>query len=183
MNLAARLVAQAKKGEIILSTDTAALLGPVFGTLVRELHAITVKGKAEEIGLAELVWKRDAEATVFTGVRSRVRIARNALRLRYHGHEVTRRRDSDSISVGRDAASGLVVHDEMASRQHCTIERRQEHFVLRDHSTNGTYVTVEGDAEFAVRRSEFHLRKHGWISFGQPRAAAGVEVVEFFIDD
>ena len=30
VNLAARLVAQAKKGEIILSTETAALLGPVF---------------------------------------------------------------------------------------------------------------------------------------------------------
>jgi predicted component of type VI protein secretion system len=75
-----------------------------------------------------------------------------------------------------------VVNDEMASRQHCTIERRQELFVLRDHSTNGTYVTVEGEAELAVRRSEFHLRKRGWISFGQPRAT-GVEVVEFFIDD
>jgi hypothetical protein len=183
VNLAARLVAQAKKGEIILSTDTADLLGPVFRTMVRELHAITVKGKAEEIGLAELVWNRDVEATVVFNVRNRGRISRNALRLRYRGSEVTRRRDSDSISVGRDAANGLVVHDEMASRQHCTIERRQEHFVLRDHSTNGTYVTVEGEAELAVRRSEFHLRKHGWISFGQPRAAAGVEVVEFFIDD
>jgi adenylate cyclase len=182
VNLAARLVAQAKKGEIILSADTADLLGPVFRTMVRELHAITVKGKAEEIGLAELVWKRDPEATVFTAVRNRGRISRNALRLRYRGREVARRRDSDSIQVGRDASSGLVVHDEMASRQHCTIERHQEHFVLRDHSTNGTYVTVEGDAEIAVRRSEFHLRKRGWISFGQPRAA-GVEVVEFFIDD
>jgi adenylate cyclase len=182
VNLAARLVAQAKKGEIILSSDTAELLGPVFRGMVRELHAITVKGKAEEIGLAELVWKRDMEATVVINVRNRGRIARNALRLRYRGHEVTRRRDSDSISIGRDAASGLVVHDEMASRQHCTIERRQEHFVLLDHSTNGTYVTVEGEAELAVRRSEFHLRKHGWMSFGQP-GGAGVEVVEFFIDD
>jgi len=182
VNLAARLVAQAKKGEIILSTDTAELLGPVFRSMVRELHAITVKGKAEEIGLAELVWKRDMEATVVINVRNRGRIARNALRLRYRGREVTRRRDSDSINIGRDAASGLVVHDEMASRQHCTIERRQEHFVLLDHSTNGTYVTVEGEAELAVRRSEFHLRKHGCISFGQSRGA-GVEVVEFFIDD
>ncbi|MFL6571881.1 MAG: adenylate/guanylate cyclase domain-containing protein [Burkholderiales bacterium] len=182
VNLAARLVAQAKKGEIILSTDTAELLGPVFRSMVRELHAITVKGKAEEIGLAELVWKRDMEATVVINVRNRGRIARNALRLRYRGREVTRRRDSDSISIGRDAASGLVVHDEMASRQHCTIERRQEHFVLLDHSTNGTYVTVEGEAELAVRRSEFHLRKRGSISFGQP-GGAGVEVVEFFIDD
>jgi len=183
VNLAARLVAQAKKGEIILSTDTADLLGPVFRTMVRELHAITVKGKAEEIGLAELVWKRDMERTVVFGVRNRGSIARNALRLRYRGAEVARRRDSDSINIGRDPSSGLVVSDEMASRQLCTIERRQDLFVLRDHSTNGTYVTIEGEAELVVRRSEFHLRKHGWISFGQPRAVAGVEVVEFFIDD
>jgi adenylate cyclase len=182
VNLAARLVAQAKKGEIILSTGTAAQLGPIFRSMVRELHAITVKGKAEEIGLAELIWKRDMEATVVTGARSRGRIPRNALRLRYHGQEVARRRDSDSINIGRDASNGLVVDDEMASRQHCTIERRQELFVLRDHSTNGTYVTIDGEAELAVRRSEFHLRKRGWISFGQPRGT-GVEVVEFFIDD
>jgi len=182
VNLAARLVAQAKKGEIILSTDTAGRLGAVFRTMVRELHAITVKGKAEEIGLAELVWKRDADATVFAAVRNRGRVPRGALRLKYRGSEVARRRDSDSINMGRDPANGLVVQDEMASRQHCTIERRQDLFVLRDHSTNGTYVTVEGDAEMVLRRTEVNLRKRGWISFGQPRAA-GVEVVEFFIED
>ena len=182
VNLAARLVAQAKKGEIILSTGTAAQLGPVFRKMVRELHAITVKGKAEEIGLAELIWKQDMEATVFSGVRHRGRIARNSLRLRYRGAEVARRRDTDSIHIGRDSANGLVVHDEMASRQHCTIERRHDLFVLLDHSTNGTYVTVEGEAEITVRRSELQLRKHGCIAFGQPRGP-GVEVVEFFIDD
>lgn len=182
VNLAARLVSQAKKGEIILSTDTAGLLGPVFRTMVRELHAITVKGKAEEIGLVELIWKRDADATVFAGVQNRGRMARQALRLQYRGGELPQRRDTESISIGRDPASGLVVHDEMASRQHCTIERRQEQFVLRDHSTNGTYVSFDGDVEITVRRSEVSLRRHGWISFGQPRKP-GVEVVEFFIDD
>jgi adenylate cyclase len=182
VNLAARLVSQAKKGEIILSTDTAGLLGPVFRTMVRQLHAITVKGKAEEIGLVELIWKRDADATVFAGVQNRGRMARQALRLQYRGGELPQRRDTESISIGRDPASGLVVHDEMASRQHCTIERRQEQFVLRDHSTNGTYVSFDGDVEITVRRSEVSLRRHGWISFGQPRKP-GVEVVEFFIDD
>ena len=43
-------------------------------------------------------------------------------------------------------------------------------------------VTVEGEAEIVLRRSELQLRKHGWIAFGQPRGP-GVEVVEFFIDD
>jgi adenylate cyclase len=182
VNLAARLVAQAKKGEIILSTDTAGLLGPIFRSMVRELHAITVKGKSEEVGLAELVWKRDADTTVFAGNAARGRAAKAGLRLKYRGAEVARRRDTDSISIGRDTANGLVVDDEMASRQHCTIERRQDIFVLRDHSTNGTYVTVEGDAEMAVRRSEVSLRKRGWITFGQPRAEAA-QIVEFFVDD
>jgi class 3 adenylate cyclase len=181
VNLAARLVAQAKKGEIILSTDTVRLLGPMMRSMVRELHAITVKGKSEEVGLAELVWKRDADTTVFASAPQRS-VPRAALRLKYRGQEVARRRDSDSVTIGRDLANGLVVEDEMASRQHCTIERRQDIFVLRDHSTNGTYVTVEGDAEMAVRRSEVSLRKHGFIAFGQPRAP-GVEVVEFFVDD
>jgi class 3 adenylate cyclase len=181
VNIAARLVEQAKKGEIILSSDTANRLGPIFRSMVRELHAVTVKGKAEDLGLAELVWKRDADVTVFART-APVRPPKGRLRLTYRGQEVMRRRDTDSVTVGRDMANGLVVDDEMASRQHCTIERRQDMFVLRDHSTNGTFVTVEGDAERAVRRSEVSLRKHGWIAFGQPRGP-GVEVVEFFVDD
>ena len=182
VNLAARLVAQAKKGEIILSTETAALLGPILRIMVRELHAITIRGKAEEVGLAELVWKRDADSTVFATTRPRTRVVRSGLRLRYRGQEVARRRDSDSITIGRDESNGLVIQSDMASRQHCSIERHTDIFVLRDHSTNGTFVTVVGDAEIAVRRSEVSLRKSGWISFGRPRAP-DVEVVEFWVDD
>jgi adenylate cyclase len=182
VNLAARLVAQAKKGEIILSTATAEQLGPIYRVMVRELHAITVRGKAEEVGLAELVWKRDADATVFAITRPRPRIAKGGLRLKYRGREVARRRDTDSITIGRDPANGLVVEDDQASRQHCTIERHQDRFVLRDHSTNGTFVTIVGDAEMAVRRTEVSLRKRGWISFGRPRGP-DVEVVEFFVDE
>jgi adenylate cyclase len=105
-----------------------------------------------------------------------------ALRLKYRDREIVRRRDDESIAVGRDQASGLVIDDEMASRNHCTLERRQDKFVLKDHSTNGTYVTIEGDAELLLRREELVLRKHGWIAFGQPRTTS-VDVVEFFIDD
>jgi class 3 adenylate cyclase len=181
VNLAARLVAQAKKGEIITSAETAQQLGPIFRSMVRNLYAITVKGKADEVALAELVWRRDADATVYAGARAKTP-SQGALRLKYRDRELTRRRDNDSVALGRDPASAIVIEDEMASRQHCTIERRQEKFVLKDHSTNGTYVTIEGDAEILVRRDELTLRKHGWIAFGQPRAA-GVEVVEFFLDD
>jgi class 3 adenylate cyclase len=182
VNMAARLVAQAQKGEIITSEETASMLGPIFRSMVRNLYSITVKGKADEVGLAELVWRRDADATVYAGVRSKPRVAVGTLRLLYRGREIVRRRDADSVTVGRDPASGLVVDDEMASRNHCTIERRQDKFWLKDHSTNGTYITFEDDAELLLQREELTLRRHGWIAFGQPRGP-GVEVAEFFCDD
>jgi adenylate cyclase len=180
VNVASRLTQQAQKFEIITSAETAARLGPIFRGQLRALHAIPVRGKAEEVAIAELVWRRDANATVFAGTRQ-MRTLAGALRLSYRGREVMRRRDEDSITLGRDPACGLVIGDDKASRQHCTIERRQDKFVLRDHSTNGTYVTHDGDTELLLRREELALRKHGWIVCGQSRSA-GTEAIEFFCD-
>ncbi len=181
VNLAARLVAQAQKSEIITTAETASLLAPVFRSMVRQLHAISVKGKAEEVELAEILWRSDINATTFmhNPVKPPKAPAGQLVRLRYRGREVVRRRDGDAVVIGRDAGCGLVIEDERASRQHCTVERRGDKFVLKDHSTNGTYVTVEGDTEVLPQREELTLRKHGWIAFGQPRTSAR-EVAEFF---
>jgi len=183
VNLAARLVAQAQKSEIITTAETASLLAPVFRSMVRHLYSITVKGKAEEVELAEVLWRSDINATTFMHNRARPpkSAAGEAVRLRYRDREVVRRRDGDAVVIGRDAGCDLVIEDDMASRQHCTVERRGDKFILKDHSTNGTYVTVEGDTELLLQREELTLRKHGWIAFGQPRASA-TEVVEFFCD-
>jgi adenylate cyclase len=180
VNLAARLVTLAKKGEIITSMSTAGLLSPGFRAMVRNLHAISVKGKSDDVDLAELVWRSDAQLTV-GAARAAPKPAAGRLRLRYRDRELQRRRAGDAISIGRDTACGLVIDDEMASRNHCTIERRQDKFVLKDHSTNGTYVTHEGDRERLLRREELVLGTHGWIAFGQPRESAP-HVVEFFCE-
>jgi class 3 adenylate cyclase len=181
VNLAARLVAQAQKSEIITTSDTAAQLAPVFRSMVRHLHAITVKGKTEEIELAEIIWRSDVNATTFVRNRIKSKTAARTIRLRFRNREVVRRRDGDAVVIGRDIGCGLVIDDDMASRQHCTVERRGDKFVLKDHSTNGTYVTLEGDTELLLRREELTLRRHGWIAFGQPRSPSA-EVVEFFCD-
>ena len=60
-------------------------------------------------------------------------------------------------------------------------ERRGDKFVLKDHSTNGTYVTIGDEDEVLLQRDEIALRKKGWISFGQTRIGAH-ESVEFFCD-
>ena len=183
VNLAARLCEHAGSAQIITTEWTAKLLSPLYRAWLRRLEAMQIKGRSDETALCELVWRADENATAL--VRHRLEDERPdhvALRLTYRGRILERRREKDAVSIGRGEECGIVVADQNASRQHCTIERRQDIFVLRDHSTNGTFVTVQGDAEMAVRRSEVSLRRHGWIAFGQPRGP-GVEVVEFFIDD
>jgi hypothetical protein len=46
------------------------------------------------------------------------------------------------------------------------IERRRDKFVLIDQSSNGTYVTVEGEPEIHLRREELILRGRGHVCFG-----------------
>jgi len=182
VNLAARLVATAVKGQIITSSDTAKLLNPVIRSSMRELYKIQVKGKAGEVGLCEMQWRHDDdETTVFATGRIRKAQSSSVLRLKYRAKELSRRRDNDTVDIGRDAECGVAIADTMASRRHCTIEKRGDKWVLKDHSTNGTFVTLEGDTELLLQREELTLRKHGWICCGQSRAGTQ-EVVEFFVD-
>jgi predicted component of type VI protein secretion system len=62
---------------------------------------------------------------------------------------------------------------------HARIERRRDKFVLVDQSSNGTFVTVEGEAEVHLRREELMLRGRGRISFGHPYAADPSETVDW----
>jgi adenylate cyclase len=180
VNLASRLVEQAQKGQIITSEETAAQLSPAFRSFTRKLYSIQVKGKSDEIGLCEIVWRTGGDVTSYTGPQP-PRAAPSVLKLKYRGQEVARRRENDSLTIGREETNALQVHDPKASRQHCTIERRHDNWVLKDHSTNGTYVTIEGDREIVLQREDLILRKHGWIAFGQSRAQTE-EVAEYFCD-
>src|SRR2546428_1165203 len=177
VNLASRLVEQANKGQIITTEETVQLLNPVYRMFTRKLYSIQVKGKAEGIALCEVLWFASGERTAFDGFRPRVRTS-GGLRLKYPDQGTVRRREGGPVPLGRQWGCGLRVADHLASRRHCTIERRQDKWVLKDHSSNGTFVTIEGDAEIMLQREEMMLRRSGWISLGHPRAEGG-EAVEY----
>lgn len=181
VNVAWRLVGQATHGQVLTSDDTGRLLSPILRRSTRQLYPIRIKGKSEPVALCELVWRQSPDVTDVAGTVTTPRPATSVLRLRHQGREITRRRAHESIVIGRDKDCALVVSATTASRHHCTIERRQNTFVLQDHSTNGTYVTVAGENEVVVEREDFVLRQHGWISFGAPRGETE-EVVEYFCD-
>ena len=181
VNLASRLVQQAVRGQVLTSDDTVKLLTPALQNSMRRLYSIQVKGKSEEVALCELIWRRSPDVTDLSTTGSHVRRARTKLRLKYGDREILRRRDNESLMIGRDAGCQIVITDPRASRQHCTIERSHDQFVLQDHSGNGTYVTVDGEKEILLQRENLTLRKHGWIAFGQSRKEA-TDVVEYFCE-
>jgi adenylate cyclase len=149
---------------------------------MRKLYSIDIKGRSEPVALCELVWRVDENATLFSKKRMTMRAsATTALTLDYRDKKIVRRRDRDSVTIGRDENCGITIADDQASRMHCTIERRQDKFILTDHSTNGTYVAVNGGDEVLVQREEFTLSGHGTIACGQP-AVSTKEIVRFNVE-
>jgi adenylate cyclase len=179
VNLAARLVEQAARGQILLAGETAAALGGLYRYSIRRLYSIAVKGRSGNVPLCELIWRSDANITVTPYLMASA--PRAQLTLKYRGREIVLRDSGEALSIGRGDDSGLVLADTQASRHHCSIQERNGHFVLVDRSTNGTFVTVAGEREVLVAHDEFTLRKRGWISFGSSRDE-GDEAAEFTCD-
>ncbi len=176
VNVAARMVALAKGGQVILSAATAEALSPHLHGQLRELDVLTVKGKEKDIGIVELVWQDAAELTALV-TRAPVRTA--GLELRHGARTIQLNATTSSLTLGRDAQNDVVIADKLASRLHARIERRRDKFVLIDQSSNGTFVTVEGEREIQLRREELLLRGRGQISFGHPCQADPAEILAF----
>jgi adenylate cyclase len=180
VNIASRLAAQATRGQVLTSAETAQKLSPLLRNSTRQLYDIAVKGKATAISLCELVWSKGADVTDFPLAETAKRQSRRWLRLKLGDREIICRRNDDVVTIGRDSTSAFVVDEATASRRHCIIERRQQNFVVRDQSANGTYMSfADAATEMVLRREEVVLRGRGWLAFGQPKGEA-THVLEFF---
>jgi class 3 adenylate cyclase len=177
VNLAARVAGLAKVGQIITTADTIEKLSPMLAERARQLNRVPVKGKQKAVSIFEFLW-RDSEDLTALGTRTdHSRLAR--IVLRYEGRE-WRFEGPGDLSIGRDGGCDIVVGDRKASRQHASIERRRDKFVLADHSSNGTWVQFSGEAEEVVlRREELMLRASGIIGLGHSPVDGQGAPVEF----
>jgi len=177
VNVAARMTELARGGQIITTAQTVAELSVPLRAGTRDLDSLTIKGKQKDVGIYELLWQETADELTALSPR---RVARPQRVRIVHGTRMIELGETTGIfALGRDAANDLVIADRMASRMHARIERRRDNFVLVDHSSNGTYVRVDGEAELMLRREEWRLRGHGFCSFGHPYEQDTAEVLEF----
>jgi adenylate cyclase len=178
VNVAARMAALAAAGQAITTAGTVAALSAHIRETTRPIDALPVKGKAEGVEVHELMWQSTSERTVIPGRTPAETTQRGgvlALRLTHRGQQTS---VTISATFGRDTDNTFVIMDPMASRRHAKIERRADHFVLVDQSSNGTYVTI-GGSEIRLRRQEMVLHSTGRIAFGHSTSDANAETVEF----
>lgn len=178
VNVAARVAGVAKVGQIIATQDVVVRLDRSLREKTRMLDRVAVKGKREPVEIHELVWQ-DAEELTMLGTRlTEERVPR--LRLAFGGRELWfDGSGKGAVTLGRDATCDIVLDDRKASRQHAKIERRRDKFVLADHSSNGTFVQIAGEAEIGLRREELVLRRRGRIALGHRTGDPEASVVAF----
>lgn len=168
VNIAARLVALARPGQILTTRETAAQLPQDTRWQQRPIEAIHVKGRQEAVAICEIVWAQEEDITVF--IRSnapRSVTSDSLLKLKIGERELAVDAQSGRISFGRDADCDVLLHDRMASREHARIEWRGEGCFLSDLSSNGTWIAFEGQPEIRLRRQQVLLHGQGLIGFGR----------------
>lgn len=181
VNLAARLCELGSPGIAMSTQETALRLNEAWRQLLRPGPLVTLKGISRPIEIVQLLCDPQGELTTLGDVTAVVanRPARSELRLYLNGRAIVLSGEARRVSLGRTPDADVKINDPRASRYHGEIERRGEKFVLIDRSSNGTFVTIEGEREFRLCHEEAVLHGHGWLSFGQSRAKAA-EAIEFF---
>ena len=159
---AMQLARQAKPGQLLASPLARAALSPRRQESTRELAAPAADG-----------------TTIFELMAAAGSTPASALVLRYGDAMVTLDANQRVISMGRDADCDVAIHDRRASRQHARIELRGERIVLIDNSTNGTYVTLDGQPELFLRGNECVIHGRGLISFAAPSASRDADCATF----
>lgn len=182
VNMAARMAGLAKGMQIITTLATVERLSPALRGATRQIAALAIKGKGDDIEVCEVIWQDSEDVTMATPS-MRPAAAHSRLRVLHGGKELVLDQSSDALLLGRDAACQIVLADRMASRVHARIERRRDKFFVVDQSTNGTFVTFSGEAEITLRREEAILRGKGRIAFGHSIAQSSEETVDFEILD
>lgn len=86
--------------------------------------------------------------------------------VRYRGKAFLLDSKTPLLTIGRDPGNKMQVDDPKASRQHARVEKRSDGYYLVDTSTNGTFVTLAGQREIMLRRSEIAFKTNGRIAFG-----------------
>ena len=182
VNVAARMAALAKAGQIITTQSTVDELPPILRASTRFIDRAPVKGKKETIDIFEVIWQQEDVTRMSTAILAE-KPSTAKLTLSYEDRTLAIDDDCTEAVLGRRQTADVTVNESLASRQHVRIVYRRGKFFIIDQSTNGTYVKQTNDDEAFLRREEMPLNGSGMISLGRAFSEDPKEVVHFQSDE
>jgi adenylate cyclase len=180
VHTANRMTSQAKAKQIITTLATVERMSADWRAAVRQIDIATVRGRADEVVLFEVMWQPEEATSMLPTVPMNRPSKRKRLSLRYQGKEVIVGEGRKSVTLGRAEDNDIVVKGNLISRVHARIEATRDKFMLIDESTNGTFVQSLNGEETFVRRDSTLLSGEGIIGLGrvaQPGTALAVHYV------
>jgi hypothetical protein len=187
VHTANRMTSQAKAKQIITTMSTVERLSPEWQRAARQIDVATVRGKADEVVLFEVLWQADSEEATSmlpTVPWSSTKSKRGRrLSLRCQGQEVTVGEGRKSVTLGRAEDNDIVVKGNLISRLHARVEASRDRFTLIDESTNGTFVQTSDGEEIFERRDNTLLTGTGVIGLGRVAQPNTPLAIHYVIED
>ncbi len=99
--------------------------------------------------------------------------------LTYAGQDYPVTEASVPFVIGRDESCELTVDSQFASRHHCKILFHNKNFILKDDSTNGTYIRIGMSQPTQLNKSMTSITGNGSFKLGEAMAVGDKDVVTF----
>jgi len=186
VHTANRMTSQAKAGQIMITAAMVERLAPEWRSAVRQIDVATLRGKASEDELFEVLWQKEDATSMLPALALSV-VARDKrpkrLRVKSHGQELVLDERRTSITMGRAEENDIVIKGNLISRTHARIEISRNKILLVDQSTNGTFVTSREGEESFVRRDSMQLKGEGMIGLGRSPDGTATQTVKFVCEE
>ena len=171
VNVAARVVEMTKARQVLCTHDLKSLVHSGELTYkTRQYDRIKVKGKEENLEIYTFIWEQESEITNFatSNITNPFKLGKEGgLMLTYNLKVTKMDLNSGALHLGRGKDCNLLVYGDLISRYHAIVDVRRGKYVLRDQSTNGTYVRTLDGENFFLRQDELTLFGSGVISLGR----------------
>jgi class 3 adenylate cyclase len=183
VHTANRMTSQAKAGQIITTAGMVEQLSEEWRALCREIDVATVRGRADEVLLYEVLWQPEEATNMLPMVGFKSTRRKKRLMLHFQGQDIIVGEGRKIATLGRAEDNDVVVKGNLISRLHARVEASKDRFTIVDASTNGTFVKNSSGEEVYIRRDSAPLIGEGVIGLGRLAQVDSELAVHYRVED
>ncbi|MCD6585022.1 MAG: adenylate/guanylate cyclase domain-containing protein [Desulfobacteraceae bacterium] len=166
VNIASRVVDYANPRQIVATRAAVTNLPEGSSHFTKYITKITAKNISGELELFEIIYE-DQNTTMVIDCRELSKAICENLYLIRNGQVIIVDVQKPVVSIGREDFNDIIIHYSWISRTHAYIENRNGVYMVKDKSTNGTFIYPQNADPIYVNKGEHLLTGKGIIIFGR----------------